>query len=270
MTRRDTYFLGYDAREHEAACIAGYSILRRANRRSQIFLIEHQMLRALKKFDREWLTTATGQTYDTLDHKPFSTAFSHSRFLAFTLARDLRCTGPCMFIDCDWLFLNDPGELMAQQEKNPDKIGVVSRHREIEEGSTKMDGMVQEAYHRKLWSALFTFMPTQEWAALFDVQAVNNRTGRALHGFLGLDKNRFWEVDPRWHYIPSLDPAQEAPGGIHYSEFSPWLNPERYAEFPKAFDAWTDEKSAWLEYAAKRGALETWDDLNTALLAAAA
>ena len=266
----DTYFLGYDAREHEAACIAAYSLIRRANRRTRIYLVEHQMLRALKKFDREWKTAPSGQMSDLRDGRPFSTAFSHTRFLVFNLASDLRCTGPCMFLDCDWLFQDDPGVIMAQQEKNPDKIGVVSRHREIDEGSTKMDGMVQQGYHRKLWSAMFTFMPTPEWSALFDVESVNSKTGRDLHGFLGLDKDRFWEIEPEWHYIPSLDPEDLNPKGIHYSEFSPWLNPDRYSEFPAAFDAWTTEKAAWLDHASRRGSLEVWDNLGTDLAAARA
>lgn len=235
-----TIFIGYDAREHDAAMVAAQSVRDHSSRPLHIFLLEHMELRSLRLFDRQWETMPQGQTYDKGDGKPFSTAFSHSRFLAFYLADQLGCTEPCMFVDCDWLFLDDVQKVFREQEKHRNKIGVVSRERKVEDGSTKMDGMVQSAYHRKLWSAMFTWHPKcKAWSELFSVSEVNKRTGRELHSFMGLAPGNFWEIDPLWHYIPSLDPKPKmTPFGVHFSEFSPWLNPEHGLNYPFSFNRW--------------------------------
>lgn len=267
----DTYFIGYDAREHIAAGVCTHSILWRSTRPAQVFMVEHQTLRRLGLFHREWRVNRTGQFYDLGDGKPFSTAFSHSRFLVFELAKRMSLTGPCMFVDCDFLFQMDPAGLMAQQEKRPDEIGVVMRDRQVDEGSLKMDGMLQQNYSRKLWSAMFTFMPSDEWADLFTPAAVNEATGRQLHGFLGLPDDRFWSVSPSWHHIPSLDePEGDIPNAIHYSEFSPWLNPERHSEFWDSFDVWDEELSRYLKWCNDCGRTENWSSLEESLAPAAA
>jgi len=270
MIECDTYFIGYDAREHEAACVAAYSLQRRANRRTRIYILEHQTLRRLGLFTRPWIVVGNGQFYDNIDERPFSTGFSHSRFLVFHLARELKVNGPCMFVDCDWLFLNDPGEVMAEQAKNPDKIGVVSRQRVVEENSIKMDGMIQQNYERKLWSAMFTFSPSDALSIMFSPDNVNHVAGRDLHTFLDLEEEKFWEINPAWHYIPSLDELGEPAKGIHYSEFSPWLNPDKGSDCANTFQLWHEEKQHWLEHAARAGRLEVWRDLELDLSAARA
>lgn len=265
-----TYFIGYDAREHEAAAVAAYSISRRSNVRARIYLIEHMTMRRLGFFDRPWSVGHNGQFYDIRDERPFSTAFSHSRFLAFYLARALKCTGPCMFVDCDWLFLDDPSRILREQKDHPKKIGVVAREREIKKHSVKMDGMIQQGYERKLWSAMFTFMPHEHYAELFSLDKVNHSPGRDLHGFLGAPIGAFWGIDPRWHYIPSLDEKPKDTGGIHFSEFSPWLNPDRRADSPDEFDLWIEEYQAWLHYAYASGGKPIWRNLELDIAAARA
>ena len=89
----NTYFVGYDAREHEAAQVCAHSIQWRDPAARVIFL-NHRELRALGVFNRPWLIQPTGQMIDVIDGKPFSTDFSHTRFLVFHLARALGCTGP--------------------------------------------------------------------------------------------------------------------------------------------------------------------------------
>lgn len=249
----DTYFVGYDSREHEAAMVCAHSILIRSTRRAQVIFVEHRALRREKLFTRVWQIDAEGQYKDMLDGRPFSTEFSHSRFLVFFLANELKLKGPCMFVDCDWLFLADPSSIMEKQERAGNKIGVVMRDREVVEGSKKMDGMVQQNYTRKLWSAMFTFNPQPELALMFAPSVVNSNSGRDLHNFLGMEDSEFWPINPRWHYIPSLDGEVKKPKGIHFSEFSPWLNPDKYGTAPEAFDAWEKAYSAWLYYSVNTG-----------------
>lgn len=269
MTKKPIIFIGYDARESLAAGVCAYSILRRASERACIYMLEHRMLRRLKLFDRPWRIDSTGQFYDHRDRRPFSTEFSHSRFLVFELARRLQASGPCMFVDCDWLFLGDVMRLLDEQAKHPDKIGVVKRYQEVQDGSTKMDGMQQTAYARKLWSALFTFMPSPHLAQRFSPLTVNTTNGRDLHSFRNRDAEQFWAIDPRWHYVPSLDGKETNPLGIHFSEFSPWINPELHETYPDEYGKWHEECADYLDHASNNGTLRLWDNLERDLRAVA-
>ena len=251
------YFIGYDAREHLAAEVAAFSLQRRLGQNSRVYYLEHMELRRLGFFKREWVVTKNGQWFDQKDGKPFSTHFSHSRFLVPMLARQLEATS-CMFVDCDWLFLEDPSGFMAHQA-NIQEVGVVKaphRQSSVKDGSIKMDGMVQQNYNRKLWSAMFTMNPNSAVAKRFDVKTVNSYSGRDLHGFLGAGEGEFWDIDPDWHYIPSLDPIPSVqdwkPKGIHYSEFSPWLNPEYSEKYQYEFQAWIEERNEYLQWRASR------------------
>jgi hypothetical protein len=261
----DTYFIGYDAREHEAAAVAAFSILRNAKRRSQVYMLEHGALRRLGMFDRPWRVDEDGQFWDDRDGRPFSTAFSHSRFLVFHLARELACTGTCVFLDCDWLFLADPGEMVAQHKASGKAVSCVHRYQEITT-TTKMDGMQQHDYARKLWSALFCFTPSDELADKFDPYTVSNATGRDLHGFLGMTDDEIGQIAPCWHVVPSLDEIDtmdpELVKGIHYSEFSPWLNPDRWNEAPELFSEWVHARLNLLQLASKTGKLVHGNDLE--------
>lgn len=258
----DTYFIGYDAREHEAAAVCAYSILRRVSRRSRVYMLEHRALRRLGLFWREWEIAPTGQFYDKLDTKPFSTEFSHSRFLVFHLARELGCTGPCAFLDCDFLFLSDPSALMKVQGRSTSPlIHTVMRDRNVKDG-VKMDGMQQVAYERKLWSAFFTFRPDDKLADHFTPDYVNRAMGRELHTFEGLPDDTFGAMPSSWHYIPSLDPAQDTPKAIHYSEWSPWINPDKVADYPDEFAFWHEERADLLKHAAKTHRFLMTDNLE--------
>jgi len=257
-----TVFIGYDAREDEAAQVAAFSLRRRATCHLRIYALEHRLLRRLGLFTRPWRIDKAGQFYDEQDTRPFSTEFSHSRFLVFDLAQRLKTQGPCMFVDCDWLFQADVEPLLMETAKSGEEIGVVDRERTLVDGSTKMDGMVQQNYHRKLWSAMFTFMPGAGLAERFNPTDVSKATGRDLHSFLGMDDTKFWPIDPAWHFIPSLDQKPEQIKGIHYSEFSPWINPDKFSLYPDTFWTWEDERAAMVQQKAKQKNLRIYDNLE--------
>ena len=265
-----TIFIGYDAREHEAANVAAFSLRRRATCNVRIYALEHRQLRTLGLFTRPWKIDVNGQYMDERDGKPFSTEFSHSRFLVFHLAQMLKTQGPCLFVDCDWLFQADIEPMMLEASKSLEPIGVVNRTRKVAEGSLKMDGMVQQNYDRKLWSAMFAFMPSEALAREFTPEVVNTATGRELHGFLGKPDSEFWPIDPAWHYIPSLDQRPDKLKGVHFSEFSPWLNPDRAHQSPATFWAWEDERYAMVQQIAKQKNLRLFDNLLQDLMYAEA
>lgn len=258
----DTYFIGYDAREHEAAAVCAYSIVKRSKKRIKVYLLEHRALRRLGLFSRPWDIDSTGQFRDVRDARPFSTEFSHSRFLVFQIARELGCTGPCMFLDCDMLFLDNPDVVMREQDVTERPISLVMTERKPSM-STKMDGMKQEAYSRKLWSAMFTFTPSDILADRFNPDTVNYGTGAALHQFLNTPLEHFRPMDPRWHVIPTMDDyALSQAWMVHYSETNPWINPQERAGQEDFFDAWYQEREELLEHAGRTKRLMLVDNLE--------
>ena len=79
---KQTIFIGYDEREKLAADVCAHSIRRRSHGDLEIKYLKHKPLRKAGLFNREWKVCGdNGQTIDALDGKPFSTEFSHTRFL---------------------------------------------------------------------------------------------------------------------------------------------------------------------------------------------
>ena len=257
----NTYFIGYDAREHEAAAVCAYSIRKQEKKRSKIYMLEHRTLRRLGLFYRDWTIEANGQLVDNIDGRPFSTEFSHSRFLAFKLAQWLPDCDAAMFVDCDWLFLDDPAKLLDAQRKSGFQISCMKRQQELT-ASVKMDGMKQEDYNRKLWSALFTFTPSNALGCTYRPDVINTIPGRDLHNFMGMANELIGDLDRNFHYIPSFDQKPDNPKGIHYSEWSPWINPEKEKEYPSEFKLWWEHRDEMLQNAANTGKFMLADDLE--------
>lgn len=219
-------FVGYDAREDEAARVCAASIRANAGGPVKVYKLEHRALRRAGAFDRPWRVDERGQFIDERDGRPFSTEFSHSRFLAPYLAWRAGIEETCVFLDCDFLIRGPIDALAREHEESARYLSCVKR-----EANTvhvlKMDGMAQANYNRKLWSALFAFTPCDRLATHFQPDVVNYVPGRALHAFLNVADDVIGDIGARWHYVPSLDgePAFTDALGVHYSEFSPWLNP---------------------------------------------
>lgn len=113
-------FIGYDEREHEPFLVAKHSLEKRATVPVKVHKLHHRELRSAGLFTREWEIKANGQYVDKVDGKPFSTQFSHSRFLLPTLWKNLPdpTKSPLvMFVDCDFAWMEDIGEMFSEIER---------------------------------------------------------------------------------------------------------------------------------------------------------
>jgi len=128
VTPQFQVFIGYDSREAIAWHVCAHSIMRRASRPVSITPI---MLRQLDGL------------YNRQDPSA-STEFSLSRFLTPHLAKG----GVSMFVDCDFVFLDDVWELYEQAATQPMVDVLCVQHDYVPRGHTKMDGAVQHAYPR--------------------------------------------------------------------------------------------------------------------------
>lgn len=143
-------YIRYDSREAVCSDVAAHSIRKRTKQSLNIHYLKHRDLRSRGLFVRPWsVDSTTGNWRDSIDGKPFSTEFSHTRFLVPKLT-DYR--GWALFMDADMIFLSDIKALFALVDDSKAVMVVKHQHHIPKEG-LKMDGREQLKYHRKNWSS---------------------------------------------------------------------------------------------------------------------
>src|SRR4051812_23279306 len=107
-------FIGFDSREAIASDVAASSIARYTRTPIKFTYLKHRILRKSGHFQRPWLVNGeTGEFSDLLDGKPFSTEFSHTRFLIPQLNS---FKGWALFMDADMIFRHDISKLFAYRK----------------------------------------------------------------------------------------------------------------------------------------------------------
>lgn len=227
-------FIGYDSREPEAAEVCAYSIKSRAKSKTNIHMLKHRELREKGLFWRPWLTeSSTGNWRDLIDNKPFSTEFSHTRFLVPHLTG---YKGWALFMDSDMIFQTDPQKLFDLVD---DKYAVmVVKHEHKPKNGVKMDGREQHAYFRKNWSSFILFNCQHPANAVLTPDYVNSRPGGDLHKFLWLNDYEIGALPKTYNWIEGYSPAEFTPDVIHYTEGGPWFPQCQDVMFA---DRWIDE-----------------------------
>jgi len=214
-------YIGWDSREQDAYEVCRFSIIDRTKASTYIRPLKHRTLRAEGLFDRPWRVGETGQYVDERDGKPFSTEFSHSRWLTYLLAkRDVPSAKWAAFMDCDFLFQANIKELFALADERFAVMCV--KHRHTPTDSVKMDGVAQTSYHRKNWSSLVLFNLQHPLNADLTVDVVNHKPGSWLHSFSWLKDEDIGELPPEWNWIQGVSP-DVTPKAVHYSEKAPWF-----------------------------------------------
>lgn len=234
-------FIGYDEREHETFLVAKHTLEKYATIPIEIHKLHHRELRASGLFTREWTITASGQTVCNVDGKPFSTQFSHTRFLVPELWRNLPSgdkNSLVMFVDCDFVWLEDIGEMFKEIEtkrlkNNKSSPVYVVQHEYKPEKSTKMDNMKQSSYNMKLWSAMIVFdMENPDNEHLLP-ETVNTESGRWLHNFGWVtNKISIGYIKEKWHFIPNHSERNTSHiAAIHFTEGGPWFKNYRNCRY---------------------------------------
>ncbi len=237
------FFVGYDPREELAWQVLRHSVSTRSSEPVKFYALRHRELRRLGLFRRTWWVDADGQYYDDQDGRPFSTEFSHTRFLVPELARLMGLTGWVVFVDLDFVFRADVAQL--REFMRPEHAVAVVKHdwTSLKEGH-KMDGVRQQRYYRKLWSSLVLWNLDHPANDAVTTYMVNRQPGSYLHAFSWLQDEQIGAVDPRWNWIPDVSDPGLKPYAVHYSLRSPWLGDDRvaYAQL------WRDEYQSWIDH----------------------
>jgi lipopolysaccharide biosynthesis glycosyltransferase len=249
-------FIGYDEREDIAYEICKYSILSQVDpQRNPVMVhkLDHKTLRKEGLFNRKWTIEENGSYKDNEDNKPFSTQFSHSRFLVPAYAQKLGLEGQALFIDCDFLFKGDINDLFDYTEAHPQAFHCV-KHEFKSPNETKMDDCKQHNYTYKLWTALFMFNLNSK--AIYEMLTpvkVNKWDGGALHRFLWISRqntlidSEIGEIPEEWHFVPNHSEERVSLNkvrAIHYTEGGPWF---KHMEDCKYANDWWNEYSLYIQ-----------------------
>jgi lipopolysaccharide biosynthesis glycosyltransferase len=172
-----------------------------------------------------------------VDGKPFSTEFSHTRFLVPHL---MQYKGWALFADSDMLFQSDIKNLFSLCN---DKYAVmcVKHQHKPQHGSIKMDGREQLSYFRKNWSSFVLWNCGHPANAYVTPERVSMIKGTDLHSFKWLADDLIGELPWGYNYISGVSPRVE-PQVIHYTDGGPW-----FPEMPDVpyGDRWLEEYEEW-------------------------
>ena len=237
-----TVFVGYDGREKVAYEVLKFSIEKNTHADVKIIPLYHKELRRQGFFQRPWLTDAlTGNTTDLIDGRPFSTEFSHTRFLIPEL---MKFKGWALFMDCDMIFnKSDIKEVFDFCDES--KAIVCVQHRQQVRTSQKMDGATQTQYPRKNWSSFMLINCAHPANRKLTKDVVNTASGGWLHALSWLEDRHIGALPDYYNWIEGSSRAQEFPRVIHYTEGGPWFCGKKNVLYA---DKWDELYKSLMEY----------------------
>jgi len=221
FTLKHQIFIGYDSREHEAYEVCEKSI--------KDFFIEPRKLetRRIIEYKRD-----TGE--------PQSTDFTFSRFwLPFIC----NYQGLSLFVDCDFLFLKSPLEIIEEVgDKLTQKAVFVVKHpRYIPNSVKKMDDIEQNTYDRKNWSSLILFNNEHPKNRKLEPEYLNTHTpGLDFHQFKWLNDDDIGNLSLKWNVLDNYYyMLEEDIGAVHYTDGGPWFSDYENTMYSQL---WKDKK----------------------------
>jgi hypothetical protein len=208
-------YVGWDPREDLAWEVCRYSLVTRAVKKPiEVIPLVQSDLRARGIYKRP---------VDNLA----STEFSLTRFLTPSLAGE---RGFAVFVDCDFLFLEDINNVL--NEIDPIKAVSVVKHEYLPKEGIKMDGCIQHTYPRKNWSSFMVFNCEHPSLKKLTPQLVNNVEPSFLHQFKWIDDAEIGNLSITWNYLEGWYPSSGIDlKAIHYTRGGPWFEHMKNCDF---------------------------------------
>ncbi|HUV66461.1 MAG TPA: hypothetical protein VMW24_21405 [Sedimentisphaerales bacterium] len=208
-------FIGTDIKDARAYDVLVESIYSHTKSPVEVIPIKEHELRWQKKYWRSYRVDSKGQMWDDRDGKPFSTAFSFTRFCV-PMMNDFRDEW-VVFMDPDMMFRADIEELFDYADKSKALSVVKHVHTPTEE--TKMGGLAQTLYERKNWSSLM-IMNTARCNGL-DPYTVNNMPGSYLHGLGWIEDEKIGSLHEAWNWLEGWSSPDITPLNVHFTRGTP-------------------------------------------------
>lgn len=223
-----TIYIGWDSREPIAADVCKHSILEHSSIPVNIVYLKQDELREQGIYWRD------------VDHLG-STEFTFTRFLVPYLNN---YDGWAVFVDCDFVFVDDVAELLNQAE--PSKAVQVVQHNYTPPQGVKMDGKAQTPYPRKNWSSMILWNCGHAKHRILDPEFVNTATGQQLHRFTWLKDINIGKLSPEWNWLVGWyrEVRDGYPKAIHYTSGGPWFDNYRDCEYADVWKSYRDSFEA--------------------------
>lgn len=222
------WFVGWDARDDLSSRVAirsmgsmvrcDGSMVRTGSTGIKVHFLKDYELRRAGLFWRSYEVKPNGQMIDNGDGKPFSTAFSFTRFCVPELARMMGIHEPVLFTDPDVMLRANINELFDLWR---DEYSVMCvQHDHTPKEATKFDGIEQTKYFRKNWSSLMLIHPDRTTA--LTPHQVNNRNGSWLHAMLwaGADTD-IGAIGNEWNHLVGYNEPRPDAKLVHFTLGTP-------------------------------------------------
>jgi lipopolysaccharide biosynthesis glycosyltransferase len=210
-------YVGWDSREDIAFQACKQSLLDTASVEIEVIPLKQ---RNLKRDGLYWRKS----------DKLASTEFTFTRFL---VPRLKGYRGWALFIDCDFIALEDVKKLFDQAD---DRYALMcAKHDYTPKQGFKMDGKVQLPYPRKNWSSMMLFNCAHPSNKQVTTELVNDPDidGKYLHRFSWLKDEEIGELSHEWNWLVGWykEPKHGKPKFLHYTEGGPWFEEYKDCEY---------------------------------------
>ena len=214
-------YVGWDSREDIAYQACKKSIEYHASVPVEIIPLKQKLLRR-------------DGVYTRPVDKLASTEFTFTRFLVPELAE---FDGWALFIDCDFIFLDDVKKLFDQANN---KYAVMcAQHNYTPKKTTKMDGQIQHVYPRKNWSSMMLFNCSHPNTKGLTRHVVNNATndGAFFHRLTWTPDKFIGELSHEWNWLVGVydEPEDGTPKALHYTDGGPWFPEYENCEYANEY-----------------------------------
>lgn len=241
-------FLGWDSREADLTDICAHSIRHNTSAEVHFHYLKHRELRKRGLFTRPWLVRSDdGENIDLIDNKPFSTEFSHTRFLIPAL---MGFEGWALFCDADMIFTGDIVNLWRFTLNTHYAAMCVKHNHQPKLDAIKMDGRLQNPYYRKNWSSFVLWNCGHPANKYLTPERVNTMKGADMHAFSWVPQHEIGDIPKTYNWISGVSPKLEGDGKkvklpevIHYTEGGPWF---RECDNVPLADVWELARDRWV------------------------
>jgi lipopolysaccharide biosynthesis glycosyltransferase len=211
-------FIGWDSKEDAAYQACKKSLQLHSSIPLNIIPIKQQDLRQKNIYARK---------IDPLS----STEFTFTRFLVPQLNN---WNGWALYVDCDFIFLDDVKKLFDQAD---DRYALMCVQHDYKPTSKlKMDGKAQHVYPRKNWSSAILFNCSHPAHKQIHVND-ETKDGKWFHRFNWLDDSEIGAIDHEWNWLVGWykEPEDGSPKALHYTEGGPWFEEYKDCEYSEEY-----------------------------------
>lgn len=212
-------FIGYDSRDKEAAEVCKYSILKYASIEVEVHFLNEEELRSRTLFTRASV------------HEDFETKEAEHLYTRFLVPHFCSYTGWAVYVDCDFLFIDDIAKLLKL--KNDRYAVQLVKHKFEPEERKKLNNRPQRIYPRKNWTSLMLINCEHPESRKLTLDFVNNEPGENLIRLEWLPNRSIGELKPEWNWLVGWhkEPINGEPRALHYTNGGPWLGSARHVEY---------------------------------------